>query len=63
MKKIIFVFQMSYYYFRMSLQTLYEGLRNPNKFYEEEKKQAEIIKRVMPALVASSLLRVHEENN
>jgi len=57
MKKIIFVFQMSYYYLRKSLQTLYDGLRDPSGFYEEEKKQAEIIKRVLPMLVASSILQ------
>lgn len=48
---------MSYYYLRKSLQTLYDGLRDPSGFYEEEKKQAEIIKRVLPMLVASSILQ------
>lgn len=44
----------------MAFKTLYEGLRNPYKLYEEEKKQAEIIRRVLPMLVASSLLQVEE---
>jgi len=63
MKKIIFVFQLSYFYFRKSLQTLYDGIRNPTKFYEEERRQTEIIKRILPALVFSAIMYPHEYEN
>jgi len=60
MKYVFFVMQTSLYYFKKSIETLYVGLRNPVKFYEEERKQNEMIMKVLPALVATSMFTQRE---
>lgn len=55
MKYVFFVLRTSLYYIKKSIETLYVGLKNPKKFYEEEKRQNEIIMKVLPALVVSSM--------
>lgn len=53
--KVIFIVKLSLWYFKKAFETLYVGLKDPEKFYKEEKRNDEIIRRILPLLVANSL--------
>lgn len=55
MKKYIKVIKLSLFHFKMGFKTLWEGLRNPDKFNEEEKISNEILVKLFPFMLWMSI--------
>ena len=55
MKKYIKVIKLSLFYFKRGFQTLWEGLRNPDKFNQEEQLSNELIAKLFPFMVWMSM--------
>jgi hypothetical protein len=51
MDKYLYVLRASWYHFRRGFETLYEGFKDPDKFYKEDREQTTLLAKLFPIMV------------
>jgi len=55
MDKYIYVLKASWFHFKKGFETLYEGFKDPDKFYKEDRETNELMAKLFPVMVYLSM--------
>ena len=56
MNKYFYVLRAASFHFKNAFKTLYDGFKDPQKFYEDDKRNNEIMAKVFPMAVMMNLI-------